>query len=204
MTRDEMAGRCSHPARTVPGGEADGGSGGLPPAGGTAAPPGVAIRPMCEADADEVLAIYQAGLDTGDAGFETTAPGWEAFSRGKLPGLSHVAADTATGRVLGWVAASPVSSRCVYAGVVEHSVYVHPGRRTHGIGRALLTAFIAAGEDAGVWTIQAGIFPENTASLRLHEALGFRTVGVRERLGRHHGVWRDVVLMERRSTVAGR
>lgn len=108
-----------------------------------------------------------------------------------------------TGEVVGWVAASQVSARPVYAGVVEHSIYVHPGCQAHGIGRALLSAFIAAGEDAGVWTIQTGIFPENAASLSLHQALGFRQVGIRERIGRHHGVWRDVILMERRSTTVG-
>jgi len=91
----------------------------------------------------------------------------------------------------------------VYAGVVEHSVYVHPGCQAHGIGRTLLTASIAASEDAGVWTIQSGVFPENAASMTLHQALGFRVVGTRERLGRHHGVWRDVLMLERRSMVAG-
>jgi phosphinothricin acetyltransferase len=101
--------------------------------------------------------------------------------------------------VIGWIACSPVSDRCVYAGVVEHSVYVHPDARGQSVGRALLTALITATEAAGIWTIQSGIFPENTASLALHAACGFRTVGTRERVGRHHGVWRDVVLVERRS-----
>ncbi|WP_084962749.1 GNAT family N-acetyltransferase [Thermoactinospora rubra] len=165
--------------------------------------PGMEIRPMREQDAAQVLEIYQAGLDTGNASFETAAPSWEAFDRGRLPHPRYVAVDTGSGEVLGWVAASPVSSRCVYAGVVEHSLYVHPGCQAHGIGRALLTAFIAASEDAGIWTIQGGIFPENTASLALHRKLGFRVVGTRERIGRHHGVWRDVVLMERRSPAVG-
>ncbi|MEV0590279.1 GNAT family N-acetyltransferase [Nonomuraea cavernae] len=161
--------------------------------------PGLEIRPMRDADAAQVLEIYQAGLDSGQASFETTAPDWEGFTAGKLAHLRYVAVDTASGEVLGWVAASAVSSRPVYAGVVEHSVYVHPGRQAHGIGRSLLRAFIAAAEDAGVWTVQAGIFPENTASLTLHQTLGFRVVGTRERLGRHHGRWRDVLLLERRS-----
>ncbi|WP_431899231.1 GNAT family N-acetyltransferase [Nonomuraea sp. bgisy101] len=165
--------------------------------------PGLEIRPMCEADASQVLAIYQAGLDTGQASFETVAPSWEGFTEGKLPQLRYVAADTETGDLVGWIAASPVSSRPVYAGVIEHSVYVHPGCQAHGIGRALLTAFIAASEDAGIWTIQSGIFPENTASLSLHQALGFRMVGTRGRIGRHHGLWRDVILMERRSSEVG-
>ena len=105
--------------------------------------------------------------------------------------------------MLGWVAASPVSSRCVYAGVIEHSVYVDPGSHGRGIGAALLAALIASSEDAGIWTVQSGVFPENTASLRLHERAGFRVVGVRERVGCHHGRWRDAVLIERRSSVAG-
>ncbi|GAB2953331.1 GNAT family N-acetyltransferase [Nonomuraea fastidiosa] len=165
--------------------------------------PGMEIRPMRDGDAAEVLAIYQAGLDTGDASFETVAPSWEVFTASRLPHLRYVAADADSGEVLGWVAASRVSARSVYAGVVEHSVYVHPGCQAHGIGRALMTAFIAACENAGVWTIQSGIFPENAASLALHKALGFRVVGTRERIGRHHGVWRDVLMVERRSPVVG-
>jgi L-amino acid N-acyltransferase YncA/2-polyprenyl-3-methyl-5-hydroxy-6-metoxy-1,4-benzoquinol methylase len=168
-----------------------------------AAPPGVLIRPMRAADADGVLAIYQAGLDTGQASFETAAPAWQAFDAGKLPLHRHVAADAVTGQVLGWVAASAVSSRCVYAGVIEHSVYVDPGRRRGGIGAALLAALTGSAEAAGIWTIQSGVFPENIASLRLHERAGFRVVGTRERIARHHGRWRDTVLIERRSAAPG-
>ena len=168
-----------------------------------AAPPGVLIRPMRAADADQVLAVYQAGLDTGQASFETTAPAWEAFDAGKLPLHRHVAADAVTGQLLGWVAASAVSSRCVYAGVIEHSVYVDPARHRSGIGAALLAALTGSAEAAGVWTIQTGVFPENTASLRLHERAGFRVVGTRERIGCHYGRWRDVVFIERRSATAG-
>jgi len=164
---------------------------------------GLVIRPLEAADAASVLAIYQAGLDTGQASFETEAPSWAAFDAAKLPGHRHVAADATTGEVLGWVAASAVSSRCVYAGVIEHSVYVHPGRRRRGVGSVLLGALIRSAEAAGVWTIQSGVFPENTASLLLHQKAGFRVVGVRERIGRHHGRWRDTVLIERRSDVAG-
>ncbi|MGV9601157.1 arsenite methyltransferase [Streptosporangium sandarakinum] len=167
------------------------------------APPQVEIRPMRQSDAGQVLAIYQAGLDTGQASFETLAPSWEGFTAARLPHLHYVACDTGTGQVLGWVAASAVSARPVYAGVVEHSIYVHPGCQAQGIGRALLAAFIAASQDAGVWTIQSGIFPENAASLALHQALGFRVVGTRERIGYHHGVWRDVVMIERRNTLTG-
>jgi L-amino acid N-acyltransferase YncA/precorrin-6B methylase 2 len=168
-----------------------------------AAPDGVLIRPMHAADAGQVLAVYQGGLDTGQASFEVTAPSWEAFDAGKLPLHRHVAVGAETGQVLGWVAASPVSGRCVYAGVIEHSVYVDPGCHGNGIGAALLAALIASSEDAGIWTVQSGVFPENTASLRLHERAGFRVVGVRERVGCHHGRWRDTVLIERRSSVAG-
>ncbi|MFF7241423.1 GNAT family N-acetyltransferase [Streptomyces collinus] len=148
--------------------------------------------------ADGVLAVYRLGIDEGNATFETAAPGWERFDAAKLPGHRYVAVDE-TGRVLGWVAATPVSDRCAYAGVVEHSVYVHPDARGRGIGLDLLRALIASTEAAGIWTIQSGVFPENTGSLALHRKAGFRVIGTRERIGRHHGVWRDVVLIERRS-----
>jgi L-amino acid N-acyltransferase YncA/SAM-dependent methyltransferase len=168
-----------------------------------AAPGGVLVRPMRAGDAGQVLAVYQAGLDTGLASFETVAPSWAAFDAGKLPLHRHVAVSAATGRVLGWVAASPVSGRRVYAGVVEHSVYVDPGHHGKGIGGALLAALVASSEDAGIWTVQSSVFPENTASLALHERAGFRVVGVRERVACHHGRWRDTVLVERRSRVTG-
>ncbi|HKD97200.1 MAG TPA: GNAT family N-acetyltransferase [Micromonosporaceae bacterium] len=158
----------------------------------------VTIAVMDDGHADQVLAIYQAGIDEGNATFETEAPGWERFAATRTPDHRYVAVD-ADGTVVGWTACVPVSDRCAYAGVVEHSVYVHPDRRGRRIGRRLLDALIASTEAAGIWTIQSGIFPENTASLALHEAAGFRVVGTRQRLGRHHGVWRDVVLVERRS-----
>lgn len=116
----------------------------------------------------------------------------------KLPGHRFVALD-ADGWVLGWVAAGGVSDRCAYAGVVEHSVYVDPAARGRGVASALLKALVDSTERAGIWTIQAGIFPENTASLAVHERAGFRVIGIRERIGRRRGVWRDVVLVERRS-----
>ncbi|MFY1683754.1 GNAT family N-acetyltransferase [Micromonospora sp. WMMD730] len=165
---------------------------------GPAGRAGVTVRPMTAADADAVLAIYQAGLDAGNASFETTAPPWADFDAARLPAHRFVA--VADGVVVGWIAASPTSARVVYAGVVEHSVYVHPAARGRGAGRLLLDALVASTEAAGIWTIQSGVFPENTASLALHERAGFRVVGVRERVGRHHGRWRDVVLIERRST----
>lgn len=145
--------------------------------------------------------IYAAGIAGGDATFETAVPSWESWDAAKLPEHRFVAVE-GTG-VVGWVAASSVSSRCVYAGVVEHSVYVDPGASGRGVGRTLLAALIASTEAAGIWTIQSGVFPENRASLALHEALGFRRVGVQERVGQHHGVWRDVVLIERRSPSVG-
>jgi len=161
----------------------------------------VNVRPMREDDAEAVLAIYQAGMDGGQASFEHTAPSWAVFDAGKLPEHRFVAVDAANA-VLGWVAVSAVSSRCVYAGVVEHSVYVAPSAQGRGVGRRLLDALIASTEAAGIWTIQSGVFPENTASLALHHAAGFRTVGIRERIGRHAtqgNRWRDVVFIERRS-----
>ena len=148
--------------------------------------------------AEQVLTIYQLGIDEGNATFETTAPEWEAFDKAKLPAHRLVTLD-GNGRVLGWAAVTAVSDRCVYGGVVEHSVYVHPDARGRGVGAALLDALISSTEAAGIWTIQSGIFPENTASLALHRRAGFRVVGTRERIGRHHGTWRDVVLLERRS-----
>ena len=154
---------------------------------------------MTGAHAAAVLAIYQAGIEEGNATFETRAPDWAAFTADRLP--SHRFVATAAGQVAGWVAASAISGRCVYAGVVEHSVYVHPAARGQGIGRRLLKALITSTEAAGIWTIQSGIFPENTASMALHRAAGFRVVGTRERIGYHHGRWRDVVLIERRSPV---
>ena len=168
-----------------------------------AAPDGVLIRPMRARDARGVMAVYQAGLDTGLASFETAAPSWDEFDAVKLPLHRHVAASAATGQVLGWTAAWPVSVRRAYAGVIEHSIYVDPGHHGRGIGGALLAALIASSEDAGIWTVQSGVFPENRASLALHERAGFRVVGVRERVGCHHGRWRDVVAIERRSRVTG-
>lgn len=162
----------------------------------------IQVRAMVAADGPAVRAIYQAGLDGGLASFEAVAPDWEAFDRARLPEHRWVA--ESEGRVIGWVAVSPVSSRSVYAGVVEHSIYVDPAAQGKGVGWALLRQLIASTEAAGIWTIQSGIFPANTASLRLHEKAGFRMVGTRERIGRHpFDGWRDVVLLERRSQTTG-
>jgi phosphinothricin acetyltransferase len=148
-----------------------------------------------------VLRIYRIGIDEGDATFETTVPSWRGFDRSRSQRHRLVALEA--GEVVGWTAASRVSARPAYAGVVEHSVYVDPPARRRGVADALLRALIASTETAGIWTIQSGIFPENVASLRLHERHGFRRVGVRERIGQLHGRWRDVVLIERRSPVVG-
>jgi L-amino acid N-acyltransferase YncA/2-polyprenyl-3-methyl-5-hydroxy-6-metoxy-1,4-benzoquinol methylase len=158
----------------------------------------VHVVPMTAAHAGGVLAVYQAGLDTGNASFETTAPDWAGWDAGHIAAHRFVALDERD-EVVGWVAASPVSSRCVYAGVLEHSIYVRPGQQGRGIGRTLLDVYVAATEAAGVWTLQSGIFPENRGSLALHQRAGFRVVGHRERIGRHHGRWRDVVFIERRT-----
>jgi phosphinothricin acetyltransferase len=144
-----------------------------------------------------VRVIYEAGIATGNATFETAAPDWPAWDAAHL--ADHRLVARIGGRVVGWTALAPVSDRCAYAGVAEDSIYVAPEAQGQGVGRALLAAVVASAEQADIWTVQTGIFPENQASIRLHEACGFRTVGVRERLGRLHGQWRDVVLMERRS-----
>lgn len=157
----------------------------------------ITIRPMTAADGDAVLAIYQAGIDEGNATFETSAPTWVDFANSRISSLSRVAVDE-VGTVLGWIAASHVSSRACYAGVVEHSVYVHPRARGRRIGGRLLDDLIESATADGIWTIQSAIFPENEASLRLHSAAGFRVVGRRERIARHHGRWRDTILIEYR------
>jgi phosphinothricin acetyltransferase len=160
----------------------------------------LSIRPMTAADADDVLRIYQDGIDTGQATFEAQAPSWAEFDSRRLHDHRLVAVNGA-GAVLGWVAVSPVSSRPAYAGVVEHGVYIDASTRGQGVGTALLGALIASTEAAGIWMIQSAVFPENTGSLALHQKAGFRIVGTRERIARHYGKWRDTVLLERRSAV---
>jgi L-amino acid N-acyltransferase YncA len=156
------------------------------------------LQPLRPEDWPAVRAIYEAGIATGDATFETAAPDWPAWDAAHLADHRLVARDD-DGRVVAWAALAPVSDRCAYAGVAEDSIYVAPDAQGRGVGRALLTAVIASAEDAGIWTVQTGIFPENQPSVMLHQACGFRVVGVRERLGRLHGRWRDVLLLERRS-----
>ena len=164
----------------------------------------IRVRAMTAADWPAVERIYAQGIEDGEATFEVATPSWASFDAGKLPGLRLVAVDDQD-TIVGWVAASAISTRPAYRGVVEHSVYIDRAARGNGIGRLLLDAFIGAAETAGIWTIQSSIFPENAASLRLHEATGFRIVGRRERIaksgaGPHAGRWRDTILIERRSS----
>lgn len=155
------------------------------------------IRPMTTEDQAAVLGIYEDGIATGDATFESQVPSWESWDSSHLSAHRFVAV---TDRVVGWVAASAVSGRCVYAGVIESSVYVASDGRGQGVGFELLSALVQSTEQAGIWTIQAGIFPENLSSIHIHEKAGFRSVGIHEKLGQMNGIWRDVVLMERRSS----
>lgn len=152
---------------------------------------------MSTSDADDVLRIYLEGISTGQATFEIEAPSWEAWDDAHLPFGRLVA--LIDGKVVGWASLSPVSKRAVYRGVAEVSVYVADACRRQGVGRGLLEKLIEVAEVNGIWTLQAGIFPENIASIRLHQGCGFREVGLRERIGALRGVWRDTVLLERRS-----
>ncbi|HEU4388170.1 MAG TPA: GNAT family N-acetyltransferase [Blastocatellia bacterium] len=156
---------------------------------------------MQPTDWEQVRAIYLEGIATGDATFETDAPSWEAWDGSHLQTVRLVAR---TGdSILGWAALTRVSGRCVYAGVAEVSVYVAARARREGVGRALLEKLIQESENHGIWTLQAGIFPENVASIAIHNRCGFREVGRREKLGKLKGVWRDVMMLERRSQTVG-
>jgi L-amino acid N-acyltransferase YncA len=148
-----------------------------------------------------VKAIYEAGLATGNANFQTSAPNWEEWDAAHLKHSRLVALDGDT--VTGWAALTPVSGRCVYAGVAEVSVYIDPAYQGQGLGKTLLQALISESEAGGIWTLQAGIFPENTASIRLHESAGFRQIGIRQRIGKMGDRWRDTVLLEKRSQTVG-
>ena len=161
---------------------------------------------MTAAHWPQVRAIYEQGMATGHATFQTEAPAWEEWDREHLAHSRLVAVDAGDGQseqVMGWAALSPVSGRCVYGGVAEVSVYVAASARGQGVGQQLLAALVVEAEQNGLWTLQAGIFPENEASLRLHAAAGFRTVGRRERIGQLRGEWRDTLLRERRSAAVG-
>jgi L-amino acid N-acyltransferase YncA len=156
-----------------------------------------AVAPLEARHWAAVRAIYAEGIATGQATFQTGVPEWDAWHTGHLPRPRLVAVSGA--EVRGWAALSPVSARPVYAGVAEVSVYVAAAARGGGVGSLLMEALVTRSEEAGIWTLQAGIFPENSASVALHRKHGFRVVGRRERLGRLHGAWRDVLLLERRS-----
>ena len=158
---------------------------------------------MSPADGPAVLRIYRQGIDDGAATFEVAAPSWAQFDAGRLPDHRFVAVDGQSAQVVGWVAVSAVSPRPAYQGVVEHSVYVDRRARGRGVGADLLRALVRSTEAAGIWTIQSAIFPDNTASARLHAHVGFRVVGRRERIARLAGTWRDTLLVERRSLVVG-
>ena len=146
---------------------------------------------------DAVARIYAEGIATGNSTFETDVPAWDTWDAKHL--AEHRLVAQSGGQVIGWAALSSVSERCVYAGVTEGSVYVAAAARGRGVGQALLEELIRRSEETGIWTIQAWIFPENEASVRLHERVGFRVVGLRKRLGQREGVWRDVLFLERRS-----
>jgi phosphinothricin acetyltransferase len=149
-----------------------------------------------------VSAIYEEGIATGNATFQPAAPAWDEWDRNHRTDCRLVGADE-SGVIIGWAALTPVSGRCVYTGVAEVSVYVAAVARGNGVGRKLLRSLVETSEAAGVWTLQAGIFPENAASLAVHHGCGFRTVGRRERIGKMNDRWRDVLLLERRSTIVG-
>lgn len=158
------------------------------------------VRPMTKKDWKAVANIYEAGIATGNATFETTAPSWETWNKNHLASCRFVAEQDET--IAGWVALSPVSSRCVYGGVAEVSVYISPDFRKKGVGKLLMQLLISASEEAGFWTLQAAMFPENKGSIALHLKMGFRKIGVREKIGKMNGVWRDNLLMERRSQLS--
>ena len=161
----------------------------------------ISIDTMQPEDWPSVRAIYLQGVATKNATFETDAPEWEAWDRGHLNICRFVIRES--GNVVAWAALSPVSKRKVYAGVAEVSIYVAESARRKGFGKTLLKTLVESSEKAGIWTLQGGIFPENETSIVMHQLCGFRIVGRRERIGNRDGTWRDVVLMERRSSIAG-
>ncbi len=157
------------------------------------------IRKLLDTDWSQVRLIYEKGINTGNATFQTSTPSWEDWNQSHLASC-RIIAET-NGLIIGWGALTPVSSRCVYAGVAEVSVYVDPEHSGKGIGLALLNELVTQSEAEGIWTLQAGIFPENIASLRIHEKAGFRILGIREKIGKQNGIWRNTALLERRSAL---
>lgn len=163
--------------------------------------PDITTRQMLPADWDQVAAIYKQGISTGMATFETEVPSWEDWDASHIKELRFVACKKEN--IVGWSALSTVSSRCVYGGVAEVSVYVSSDHRGMRLGETLLQLLIDESENQGYWTLQSGIFPENKASIALHEKMGFRLLGIREKIGALHGIWKDNVVMERRSKLVG-
>ena len=161
----------------------------------------ITLDEMKPSDWEAVKEIYEEGIGTGNATFQQSAPTWEEWNSSHLQHSRVVAKEDNI--VLGWAALTPVSGRCVYAGVAEVSVYVSDKARGKGLGKQLLQKLIEESEANGIWTLQAGIFPENRASIKIHEACGFRILGTRERIGKMNGAWRDTILMERRSETVG-
>jgi L-amino acid N-acyltransferase YncA len=162
----------------------------------------VEVVPLEPAHWQPVREIYLDGIGTGHATFETSAPSWEEWDANHLK-VGRLVAISAEGEVFGWAALNRVSPRSVYSGVAEVSVYVANKARQMGVGKALLNALVQMSEQNGIWTLQASVFPENPGSLALHQSCGFREVGIRERIGRLNGVWRDTILLERRSDLVG-
>jgi phosphinothricin acetyltransferase len=161
----------------------------------------VTIKPMQQEHWEQVKQIYESGIATGIATFETTAPSWEKWNDVHLTFARLVAVDN--NEVVGWAALSPVSSRCVYGGVAEVSVYVADKHKGKGIGKLLLQKLIKESESNGIWTLQAGIFTDNVASVKLHEKVGFRVIGHREKIGKLNDIWKDNYILERRSKIVG-
>lgn len=159
------------------------------------------VAPFQETDFPSVQKIYRQGIDTGDATFQQKAKSWSEWDNSHHPFCRIVAVKNE--HIVGWAALSPISSRAVYAGIAEVSIYVDNTYKQQGIGQALLAQLITDSEQHGIWTLQAGIFPENIGSIKLHENNGFRQIGTREKLGKMNNIWRDVVLLERRSHVVG-
>ena len=161
----------------------------------------VKIRQIVPGDWQTVKKIYESGIATGIATFETSAPDWENWNNGHL--IFGRLAAIIENEIVGWAALSPVSNRCVYGGVAEISVYVSESHRGKGVGKQLLNNIIAISEQNGIWTLQAGIFTDNFASVKLHESVGFRVIGHREKIGKLKGKWKDNFILERRSKVVG-
>ena len=161
----------------------------------------ITIRPFVKSDFPSVKDIYQQGIDSGEATFQEQAKDYDVWNESLLPSCRLVAESNR--QIIGWAALPSTSNQCVYSGIAEVSVYVSSNSQGLGVGNSLLKALIKASEEEGIWTLQAGIFPENKASIHIHSKNGFKVLGIREKLGQMNGIWRDIVFMERRSKVVG-